>query len=63
MLSGDLFSDYQHYKESTAVLVRWLIDNGDAPHTENRALPPVNQLIDLAQAVRDKTLTVPSHVL
>ena len=62
-LSYSFFPDYQSYKESTAVLVAWLIDNGNASHTENRSLSSVKQLMHLAQRVKDDGLTVPSHVL
>ena len=61
-LPCSFFTDYQHYKKSTAVLVRWLIENGDASHTKTRTLASVKQLMDLAQAVKNNNLTVPSHV-
>ena len=62
-LSYNFVPDYQSYKKSTAVLVAWLIDNGNASHTENRSLSSVKQLLHLAQRVKDDDLTVPSHVL
>ena len=62
-LSYNFVPDYQSYKKSTAVLVAWLIDNGNASRTENRSLSSVKQLIRLAQSVKDNDLTVPSHVL
>ena len=61
--SYNLLPDYQSYKKSTAVLVAWLIDNGNAACTENRSLSSVKQLMHLAQRVKDDGLTVPSHVL
>lgn len=62
-LSYNLFTDYQSYKESTAVFVRWLIDNGDASHIKNRTLPSVKHLISRAQMAKDNGITVPNHVL
>lgn len=62
-LSYNFFPDYQSYKKSTAVLVAWLIDNGNASHTEYRSLSSVKQLMHLAQRVKDDGVTVPSHVL
>ena len=62
-LSHDLFTDYQHYKTSTAFFVRWLLDNGDASHTGDRTLASVKQLMNLAQMVRDNNVTALSHVL
>ena len=62
-LSYHFFPDYRRYKKSTAVLVAWLIDNGNPSHTENRSLSSVKQLVHLAQKVKDDGLTVPSHVL
>ena len=47
-LSYNLFTDYQSYKESTANLVGWLIDNGDASHIKNRTLLSVKDLISWA---------------
>ena len=62
-LSYNFFPDYQSYKKSTAVLVAWLIDNGNASHTEDRSLSSVKELMLLAQKVKDDSLIVPSHVL
>ena len=62
-LSYNFIPDYQSYKQSTAVLVAWLIDNGNESHTENRSLSSVKQLMHLARRVKDNDITVPSHVL
>ena len=62
-LSYNFVPDYQSYKKSTALLVSWLIDNGNASPTGSRSLSSVKQLVCLAQRVKDDGLTVPRHVL
>ena len=61
-LSYDLFLEYQDYKKSTALLVRWLIDNSGVSRTVTSALASLRQLMDLAQMVRDKGITPPNNV-
>ena len=61
-LSYDLFTDYQDYKKSTAILVRWLIDNGDVSPTGNSTLASVKQLMNLAQLVVDKGTAAPHNI-
>ena len=61
-LCYDLFTEYEDYKESTALLVRWLIDNGGVSCSRTSALASVRQLMDLAQMVKDKGITAPNNV-
>ena len=61
-LSYELFTEYQGYKKSTALLVRWLIDNGGVSRTITSAPASVRHLMDLAQMVKDKGITAPNNV-
>ena len=61
-LSYKLFTEYRDLKKSTALLVRWLIDNGDVSRTMTSSTVSVRQLMNLARMVKDKGITAPDSV-
>ena len=61
-LSYELFTEYQHLKKSTALVVRWLVENGGVSRTMTSSTASVKQLMDLARTVKEKGITAPNNV-